>query len=304
MSWLVITIFSYFLLAFNALGDRYLLLGRPKPKAYTVFINAPGAILLLLAPFVGLMMPNLKQAGLILVAGGSFAFACFFLYSALEKFEASRVVPSIGGLTPIFTLAATYVFFAGEVSLNLWQAVAFLLLVAGSILVSLEKGKNVPLTSFVFSLPAALLFSASFVALKQLYLEMPFWTVLIFTRVAAALVCLVFLLDKPTREQVLQPKTAFELKTGLIFLANQAIGGSAVLLQNFAVLFVPLGYLAFINALEGTRYVFLLILSVFVSMKFPTVLKEEISPKAIFQKATAIIIILAGLLLLAVFTRQ
>lgn len=301
MSWLLIAIFSYFLLAFSALGDRYLLLGRPSSKAYTVFINAPGAVLLVLVPFVGLTLPNLEQAGLIFVAGGLFVFACFFLYSALEKFEASRVVPSIGGLTPIFTLAGTYLFFAREVNLNLWQAAAFLLLVAGSILISLEKGKGIPLASFAFSLPAALLFSASFVALKQLYLEMPFWTVLIFTRVAAALACLVFLLDKSTRAQVFQPKTAFGLKTGLIFLGNQAIGGLAILLQNFAILFVPLGYLAFINALEGTRYVFLLILSVFISLKFPGVLKEEISLRAVFQKTAAIVVILAGLLLLAVF---
>ena len=48
MIWILIAIFSYFLLAITALGDDYLLAGPPEPKSYTFFINAPGILLLLL----------------------------------------------------------------------------------------------------------------------------------------------------------------------------------------------------------------------------------------------------------------
>ncbi|PIX03330.1 hypothetical protein COZ78_00885, partial [bacterium (Candidatus Gribaldobacteria) CG_4_8_14_3_um_filter_42_11] len=104
MLWILITIFSYFLLALTALGDKYLLSGKPEPKSYNFFINLPGVLLLFLIPFVGFIKPDFKQIVLSLLAGGFGVFAGYFLYVALERFEASRVIPTIGSILPLFTL--------------------------------------------------------------------------------------------------------------------------------------------------------------------------------------------------------
>ena len=85
----------------------------------------------------------------------------------------------------------------------------------------------------------------------------------------------------------------------LIFLFNQGIGAGAFILQNWAIALVPLGFLAFINALEGTKYLFLLIFTILLALKFPKILKEEISKKILFQKIIAILLIGGGLVLLA-----
>jgi len=70
-------------------------------------------------------------------------------------------------------------------------------------------------------------------------------------------------------------------------------------LQNWAVALAPLIYLAFINALQGVQYVFLLIFTAFLSLKLPQILKEEISRKIISQKIIAILLIGGGLAILA-----
>jgi len=301
MLWILITIFSYFLLALTALGDKYLLSGKPEPKSYNFFINLPGVLLLFLIPFVGFIKPDFKQIVLSLLAGGFGVFAVYFLYVALERFEASRVIPTIGSILPLFTLGIIYVSTGkgpGPESLT-----AFFLLVLGSILISFEKGKEISLSSFSFSAMAAFLFALSFVFIKNLYLELPFWTTLILTRLGAFLVSLVFLFNKEARKEIFQKKSLFQKNTGVVFLTTQGIGTIATLLQNWAVFLAPLGFLAFINALEGTRYVFLFGLSVFISMKFPRILKEQVSKQVIFQKAVAILVIIIGLGVLAFSTK-
>jgi hypothetical protein len=84
-----------------------------------------------------------------------------------------------------------------------------------------------------------------------------------------------------------------------LFLFNQVIGGLAVILQNWAVFLIPFSFLAFVNALEATKYFFLLIFTLFLSFKFPEILKEEFSYKTLFQKFLAVFLILFGLFLLS-----
>ena len=300
MTWIIIATFSYFLLAVTALGDDYLLSGPPEPKSYTFFVNAPGILLLLLIPFVGFVMPNQHQMLLAVLAGGAGIMACFFLYSALEQFEASRAIPAIGGALPLFTMGIVYALSKGNINFSSKYLIAFLLLVVGSILISIKRGKTISFKSFVFSVLAAFLFSLNFVLIKSLYLELPFWTTLVISRVGAFLISLLFLFDQGVRAVVFQKKSTFEKKTGIIFLANQGVGTLASLLQNWAIAIAPMSYLAVINALEGTRYVFLFGLSILLSIKFPKIAEEKLSKENIMQKVVAILIIISGLALLAI----
>ncbi|PIR58505.1 MAG: hypothetical protein COU70_00450, partial [Parcubacteria group bacterium CG10_big_fil_rev_8_21_14_0_10_35_15] len=251
-------------------------------------------------PFVGFVMPNQHQMLLAVLAGGAGIMACFFLYSALEQFEASRAIPAIGGALPLFTMGIVYALSKGNINFSSKDLIAFLLLVVGSILISIKRGKTISFKSFVFSVLAAFLFSLNFVLIKSLYLELPFWTTLVISRVGAFLISLLFLFDQGVRAVVFQKKSTFEKKTGIIFLANQGVGTLASLLQNWAIAIAPMSYLAVINALEGTRYVFLFGLSILLSIKFPKIAEEKLSKENIMQKVVAILIIISGLALLAI----
>ena len=300
MLWFLATISAYFLLAVVASVDKYLLTGSiPSPKIYSFYVGMLGILVLILIPFGFLTVPELPLIFLALVAGFFHIFALFVFYTALKKFETSRVVPAVGGFLPIFTFVLVYFFSKEEEILRFEEYIAFLLLVLGSVLVTFKKGKTISLKSLPLSVLSAIFWAISFVLSKFVYSTQPFWSGFIWIMIGSFLTALCFLFSKEVKEEIFKRKEAIKKKTAFIFILNQGIGGGAFVLQNWAIALVPLTFLPFINALEGTKYVFLLIFAVLFSLKSPQILKEEISKKVLLQKIIAILLIGAGLALLA-----
>jgi len=179
------------------------------------------------------------------------------------------------------------------------QITAFILLILGSIFITFEKQKSISLKSLKITALAAFLFAITFILTKYVYLNQSFWNGFLWMRIGGSLTAPFFLFSKQVRDEIFRRKSTFQKKTGTIFLGNQVVGASAFLLQNWAIALVPLSFLPFINALEGTKYVFVLIFSILLSVKFPQFLKEKISKGIIVQKIIAISLIIGGLLLIA-----
>jgi hypothetical protein len=146
---------------------------------------------------------------------------------------------------------------------------------------------------------SAFLLALSFVLAKYVYMAQPFWSGYILIRIGGFLMALTFLFTKEVRSELFKVKVSLPKKTAAIFLSNQAAGAGANILQNWGVFLAPLTYVAIINALQGLQYLFLLLFTLLLSLKFPQILKEEISKKIIFQKIIAILLIGGGLTLLA-----
>ncbi len=299
MLWLIIIIVAYFLFAIVALGDKYLLAGAPNPKSYSFYVGILGGLVLILIPFVGFSVPAFYQILFCFLAGAMFIFAILGMYEGLEKFEASRIIPAVGGILPLFTFFLVYFFSGRKEILGAWELLAFLLLLLGSVLVTIELGKRISFASLKISAVTAFLFALFFVLTKYVYMMLPFWNGFIWIRIGAFLVALFFIFFKEVRREIFARKFTFNKKTGIFFVLNQGIGTGAFILQNWAIALTGLVYLSVINALQGVQYVFLFIFTIFLSLKFPKILKEEISKKVIFQKILAIILIGAGLVILA-----
>jgi hypothetical protein len=134
---------------------------------------------------------------------------------------------------------------------------------------------------------------------KYVYLSQPFWSGLIWIRIGGFLTALGFLLSAEVRRQVFTKRTSpqKQKKTAIVFFGNQAVGASGNLLQSWAVALAPLAYVAVINALSGVQYAFLFIFSVIISLKFPAILREDVSRGIIIKKIIAIVLIGGGLAL-------
>jgi len=328
MTWLPVIISAYFLLAVCALIDKYLLTGPiPRPRVYAFYVGILGILVLFLIPFIDFYIPETNQILLSFLAGAVFVLALFELYKSLHLFEASRVIPAIGGLSPLFTFVLIYIFSFGfpphqifsiesKELLSFSELISFILLVLGSVLITFKKEAFITLKVLRISAFTAFLFSLSFVLAKYVYLSQPaylsygdqFWNGYIWIRIGGVLTALVFLfLSLELRKKIFKPRVSmisflstisFKIKTTSIFLFNKGIGALANILQNWAIALAPLGYVAIINALQGTQYVFLLIIAVLVCFKFPKILKEEVSKRIIFQKTIAILFIGVGLTIL------
>ncbi|MBZ9572295.1 DMT family transporter [Patescibacteria group bacterium] len=300
MLWIFIAILGYLFSAIATVMDKYLLAGPiPNPKVYSFYTGVLGILALLFFP-LGFLVPNFSQILVSLLAGAIFIWALLWFCKALTLFEASRVVPAIGGLSPLFVFVLNYLF-SGKGFPGFWELLSFILLILGSVIITREKRKTASLESFKISAVSAFLFSLAFVLTKRVYLQQPFWSGFIWMRIGGFLAALVFLFSKDVREELFQKQTSFKLKTAEIFLTSQGAGALAFALQNWAIALVPVGLLAFINALEGTKYIFLLIFTILISLKFPQILKEEVSRKILFQKILAILFIGIGLAILAKF---
>lgn len=298
MTWLIVIILAYLLLAVVALIDRYLLAGEPNPKVYAFYVGMLSGLLVLLIPFIDFYIPSLILLGLSFLAGVTLIAALFALYTALEKFETSRIITATGGFIPLFSFALVWAFPGGEKVLSLSVVISFLLLVAGSVIITWQK-KALFRESLKISAVAALLFALTFFLSKQVYNSMPFLNGLVWIRISSFLAALVFLLNKKTRVEIFQDQDSFDQKTGFLFLVNQAMGGIAVLLQNWAVALASVSFLPIIHALQGLEYAFVFLLGILLSSKFPRLLKKEPTKKVIIKKTAGIVLIGIGLAVLA-----
>lgn len=292
MSWLIAIISAYFLFAVVSLGDKYILKGPPNPKIYAFYVGVLGILILLLIPFVGFSIPGIVGILFCLLAGAMYIFAILGAYEGLEKFEASRIIPAIGGFMPLFIFGLIYLFSGGEEVLGFKEIIAFILLILGSIFITWNPSKKVSFKSLQISAVTAFLFALSFVLTKYVYLMLPFWTGFIWIRISAFLIALFFIFFKEVRKEIFSKKSSFSKKTSALFLFNQGLGAGAFILQNWAIALAGLAYLSIISAFQGVQYVFLFILTMLI-------LKEGISKKIVLQKIIAILIIGTGLAILA-----
>jgi drug/metabolite transporter (DMT)-like permease len=298
MFWIIVTILAYFFLAISAFGDKYLLTGGiPEPKTYSFYVGILSIFVLIFVPF-GFFFPNFNQILLAFFTGAIFIIGLFLYYSVIKEFEASRVVPAVGGLVPIFVFLIAYFFSQNESPLSLRETFSFLLLIFGSVLITIEKSTRIFGKSFFLSSVAAFYFALYFVLAKFIYVSLGFINGFIWIRMGSFLIAPIFLFSREVRSQIFHKIQLPNLRTFTLFIGNQIIGSIGSILQNWAVALTKLNRVALVNAMQGIMYVFLFIFSFISSKKFPQILKEEISKEVIFQKIIAILLIGGGLSLL------
>jgi drug/metabolite transporter (DMT)-like permease len=297
MNWVFVIISAYFLLAIVFLLDKYILAGPiPSPKVYSFYICVLQAITVVLIPFVDFSVPSNSQFILILVAGAAYVLGLVWFYKGLIQYEASRVTSAVGGMIPVFTVLLMFL-----ISKEIPEAsslFALFLLVIGTVLISYKK--RFTAKSLGISAVSAFFWACQFVLMKYVYLENSFWTSFIWLKIGVAITALALLFSKEVREGLFRQKSGFKKNTAILFFGTQGLGAAANILQNWAVALVPLAAISLVPAFQGVQYVFLLIIAILISFKFPQLLKEEVSKNVIFQKVVAILLIIGGITLLSV----
>lgn len=296
MSYIFLAILAYLISAVVSITDKFLVSkGMKDPVAYSFYVGILSIFVVILIPF-GFSVPPFKILAIALASGGVFLLSLLFLFAVLFKGEASRVVVAVGGLTPVFTLILGWKIL-GE-ALNSNQFIVFLLLLGGSFLICMESkksGMNFKVKDFTFVLISAFLLSLSYVLAKVVYINQPFISGFIWTRLGSFIAALFFLLIPNVRKKIFKADDRTKEKTDVLFVANKALAGAYFILLNFSI---SKGNVAIVNALRGVEYVFVFLIAVLLSKKFPSIVREKINKKILMQKIAAILIIGVGLILL------
>lgn len=297
VSWLLIIVLAYFFFSLAALGDKLILKGPPKPNSYTFFAGATSVAVILFLPFISLQAPSSKAFFWIIAEAVIFILGLYVMYSALEKFDVSRVATTMGAAQPILIFLFSWIIW-GPQKMGWLNALAFILLILGTVVISINKNFKATKDYFRITLFASLLFSLDYVFTKIVFLFLPFWSGLFWMKIIAFCFAMLLLLSKNNRKDILAKKNFLNKKTGVTFALTNLSGGIATLLQAFAIALAPVAFLPILNSLRGVQYVFLFLITLSLSFFIPKILKEEISTKIILQKIASILLIAAGLALL------
>lgn len=300
--WLWLALLGHLLNAFVYLSDKaFVVKLYPSPTALAFISGISGVVLFVAFPWY--LKPAPYDVILASVGSGLIsipALLCFF--KAMQKDEVSRVVPAVGSLMPLFTFSLSYWILAErliDVSLA-----AFTLLVLGGMVIAFR--------SFAFSflqhmystlfleVAAAFLFSLMFILQKYAFEGTDDFSAFLWSRIGAAGAAFPFLFSVEVQEKLkfLDPRRSGVMNSfqkGTLFIVTRIFSGISPLIILLAITY---GSATLVNALQGLQYIFLFMLAILFSRRWPDIFHEEMSLAVIVQKGVATVMIMTGLALL------
>lgn len=299
MSWIFFALAAPFLFAVSNFIDRFLIEKRIKDP---FFISMLGGFFSL---FVGILIffvrhfPVLPTKDLIiLLVGGIFLeLGLIPWYKAISIDDPSRIV-AIFQLIPVVVLVTSYVFLGERLSLS--QAAGFVLVILGGFLIAVEcfSWKLFAFRKSLWpALAAVVLFALPVVMFKFAAQDQSFWNSLVYDFFGAGIggvIILIYLLisgvevGKLTREIKKDTWQLLGVNEGVYFMGR--------LSWFYAIILGPVSLVAVVSG--GVQPFFVFVMGVALAIWFPQIVKEDISPKTLLLKITAIILMFAGIFIM------
>jgi len=283
VSWVFFASLGYFFLAFAAIGDK-IILGKvlPRPVSYAFWQAVLSLGVLIFLPFdFSFLAP--REVLISFLAGALWVWGLFLFFKVLLRKEATKVLPIVLSLTPLFLFVLERAFL--QTQLQSKEITAAGLLIAGSIALSWEPKKEKDISFWKFlgpSLVAAFFFASSLFLMKRLFLHESFITVLIWSRLGLFLGGLLFLLPSPWRREIVSSFAQVRRPAGGFSVVGVKLLGALGALSIF--LAISRGPATLVQSLQGLEYAFIFIFALFVSYFAPNLLRESFSQKALLQK--------------------
>ncbi len=321
--WLAIASISYLINAGVYVGDKFLLSKKVHSSVAYAFYVGIWSFLNIFLLFLDPWVPNWQQLGVDLLAGLIFLATLIFWYKALHQSEATRVVPIVGALIPVFSFVLGFFFLHEQLTER--ELLAFLILIIGGVLISVKHTRFYELHAvanrvravfgnslggihaeyrpnsrlIVNSVVAAFFFAVFYVLIKYVYSTQPFIGGFVWSRMGSFIGVHLMLLIPSWRKLILEKHVGHSNKPQnlVLFFLIRGLAAFAFILLNRAV---SMGSVAVTNALQGIQYIFLFVIVMFLSAKYPKVLKEELGGEVLFQKVIGALLIIIGLYMLAV----
>ena len=320
--WIGVSLIAYLANALVYVADKFLLSKKIHSSITYAFFVGIWSVFNLVLLFIDPWFPNISQLAIDLFAGIIFLLTLVFWYKALHQSEATRVVPIVGALVPIFSFLLSFIFL-GE-TLTERQFLAFIILINGGILISV-KHTHVYMFSefknrlrdvfgnvigpihahyrptqrlFINSIVSAFFFAAYYVLIKHIYSTQPFIGGFVWSRMGSFIGTLFILVVPSWRKLIIkQQKGQKSPKNLLFFFSVRLLAAAAFIILNWAV---SMGNVALINSLQGAQYIFLTILIIVLSQRYPKLIKEEMGNGVLLQKILGTSLVTIGLYMLII----
>tara|TARA_B100000508_G_scaffold120018_1_gene100925 strand:+ start:1262 stop:2194 length:933 start_codon:yes stop_codon:yes gene_type:complete len=308
MSWILLATAGQFLNAIVAIFDKYIVSDEkvlPRPFVYAFysclvtggwiviyFIGfIPGLAMLGVPTFENVKAPSLQVVAMSFLAAYTFFIALVSMYDALKRADASNAMPIIGSISALSSFGLSYVFLGAELHDNFILGV--ILLSIGTMLVAQTLPK-IDVVLHVFH--SGLFFALHFITMKGLFSETNFDDGFFWSRVGFVLFTLSLLLVPAYFDKVKTETGKTTKKAGFIVLAAKVLAGIASFMLLKAT---DMGEVSVVQALDGLRYVFILMISILFAQWLPeSATDRDTRPGVTFRRLLYVVVILLGFLVL------
>lgn len=308
MTWLLLATIGQFLGALVVFLDKYIVTEEkvlPRPFVYAFysclltgfwvvvyfFGFIPGLTSLGVPSFSDVTKPTIQVVGMSFLAAYTLFMALVSLYDALRRGEAINVMPVVGGLAALFAFVFNYLLL--DITLAWLVVLGIFLLIIGTFLVAAELPNHQHLMTLVHS---GLFFGLHAITMKGLFEETNFADGFFWSRMGLVAFALSLLLVPTYLEKIKSQTATTTARTGGLVILTKVLAGISAFLILKAT---DLGDAAVVQALDGVKFVFILLISVlFASLLPESAVKIDTRPRAVLRQVSYVAIIAVGLGLL------
>jgi drug/metabolite transporter (DMT)-like permease len=308
MAWILLATAGQFLNALVAFLDKYIVSDEkalPKPFVYAFYscILTGGWIVIYLLGYIpglqtigvphlsNVVFPTIQVVAMSFLSAYTFFMALVSMYSALRSAEAVNVMPVIGVISAISSLGMVYLFLDVSLAPNfIWGIVVLSL---GTLLVA----QTLPqIETVIHVIHSGVFFALHFITMKGLFQETSFDDGFFWSRVCFVLFALSLLLV-PTYYKKIREQTGTTTKrTGVLVVVAKILAGVAAFMILKAT---DMGDVAVVQALDGVKFVFILLISIFFGALLPDSAVEHVTkPSEVMRRVLYVLVIVAGYFIL------
>ena len=294
MNWILIALIPPFLWALGNIATKVIRTKHIKDSLSYAIIGSLISSFLLAGVLFKPIAFKFELIYLVPIFCGALLMLQYFFYiKALSLEDVSALIPFFN-FDPLMVLILSTIFL-NEVLIPK-HYIAFTLLAAGGILISLKKSKIHLSKGVILILASAFIWSVYSVITKFALNFVDSWSFYMLVRAGILIIILCFIAVSGVRERIFSSWLSLNNKTRTILAITEFSGALGVLFLVYAASMAPV---SLVTVIGGLQPAFVLLIAAILSFRFPHILKEELNKKVIAKKSIALALMITGLAFLA-----
>ncbi|NCO62103.1 hypothetical protein GW879_01460 [Candidatus Kaiserbacteria bacterium] len=308
MVWILLATAGQFINAVVVYLDKYIVTddkALPRPFVYAFYscLLTGGWVVIYFLVFIpsladiglpnlqNISSPTIQVVSMSFLTAYTFFMALVSMFTALRKAEAVNVMPVVGTISALASFGMSYLFLQIPLTTNFIWGISVLSL--GTLLVAQTLPK---METIIHVIHSGIFFALHYITMKGLFLETNFDNGFFWSRIGFVLFALSLLLVPVYYEKIREHTITLSLRTGLLMVITKILAGASAFLILKAT---DLGDVAVVQALDGVKFVFILLISIFFGALLPdSVVVHVTKPREVIQRLLYVLIIVVGYFIL------
>lgn len=296
MNWILLALIAPLFWAASNFVDKYILGKYTKGIYDFVFFSTITSWVFFAAILIFVGIPSINIYSLIPIATGAILIYSYGFYGkALEQSDTSSLV-ILFKLVPVVTVLLAFLLLGQTLSLN--EILGFAIVLAGAIIVSLEKSKGIVIKGFKMILIAILMWSVMTLLVDYGLTKMSFWHFLMLDSLGSALAGLTLFAISSIRKEVIEGIKTANIKKYIWFSWNNVLDFFGQMSIKKALSIAPSAGLVMVVMQVQSFYAILI--GILLTILVPHIIKEDISTTTLTKRVVGAVIMFLGIYILVI----